>query len=115
LFDAFMRTRCLAGHQSPVLEQAVLADFITEGHFARHVRRMRALYAERQQTLLKAGLSELNDLLEIEPSEAGMHLIGWLPEGVERQERLSHCLAAFKNQRMKNTRAAINTPIIGMA
>ncbi len=84
LFDAFMRARCLAGHQSPALEQAVLADFITEGHFARHIRRMRALYAERQQALLKAGRSELNGLLEIEPSEAGMHLIGWLPEVDDR-------------------------------
>jgi len=85
LFDAFVRARCLAGHQSPALEQAVLADFISEGHFARHIRRMRVLYAERQQALLKAGRSELNGLLEIKPSEAGMHLIGWLPEDVDDQ------------------------------
>ncbi len=85
LFDTFVRARCLAGHQSPTLEQAVLADFISEGHFARHIRRMRALYAERQQALLKAGISELRGLLEISPSEAGMHLIGWLPKGVDDQ------------------------------
>jgi GntR family transcriptional regulator / MocR family aminotransferase len=83
LFPAFVRARCLAGHQSPTLEQAVLADFIGEGHFARHIRRMRALYAERQQTLLKAGRSELNGLLEIKPGAAGMHLIGWLPEDID--------------------------------
>jgi GntR family transcriptional regulator/MocR family aminotransferase len=86
LFDAFVRARSLSGHQSPVLEQAVLADFIVEGHFARHVRRMRALYADRQQTLVKAGRRELDGLLEIRPSDAGMHLIGWLPEGVHDLE-----------------------------
>lgn len=94
LFDTFVRTRCLAGHQSPTLEQAVLADFIGEGHFARHIRRMRALYAERQQTLLRAGRSELNGLLEIKPSEAGMHLIGWLPEGVDDRSAFRAASAA---------------------
>jgi GntR family transcriptional regulator / MocR family aminotransferase len=83
LFDAFVRARCLAGHQSPTLEQAVLADFITEGHFARHIRRMRALYAERQQTLLKAAKAELDGLLDLQPSDTGMHLMGWLPEGID--------------------------------
>lgn len=83
LFDAFVRARSLAGHQSPMLEQAVLADFIGEGHFARHVRRMRAVYANRQQALVRAGRRELDGLLDIRPSDAGMHLIGWLPEGVD--------------------------------
>jgi GntR family transcriptional regulator / MocR family aminotransferase len=84
LFRSCMRARSLAGLQSsPVLEQAVLADFISEGHFARHVRRMRALYAERQQALIRASRSELDGLLEVEPSAAGMHLIGWVPDGVD--------------------------------
>jgi len=82
LFNAIVRARHLAGHQSPTLEQAVLADFIGEGHFARHVRRMRALYADRQQSLVKAGRRELDGLLDIQRNDAGMHLIGWLPEGI---------------------------------
>ena len=86
LFAAFVRARCVAGHQSPTLDQAVLADFISEGHFARHIRRMRALYAERQQTLLKAGRAELDGLLALRQSDTGMHLIGWLPEGVDDQD-----------------------------
>src|SRR4030095_12533957 len=80
LFDAFVRARRLAGHQSPTLEQAVLADFISEGHFARHLRKMRTLYAERQQALVNAAKSELKGLLEISPSDAGMLLLGWLPQ-----------------------------------
>lgn len=86
LSEAFVRARSLAGHQSPTLEQAVLADFISGGHFARHIRRMRALYAERQSALVKAGQRELPGLLDLTPSEAGMHLIGWLPEGVDDSE-----------------------------
>jgi GntR family transcriptional regulator/MocR family aminotransferase len=39
--------RSVSTHHPPLLEQAILCDFITEGHFARHIRRMRELYAER--------------------------------------------------------------------
>jgi len=83
LVDAIVHARSVGGHQSQTLDQAVLADFISEGHFARHVRRMRKLYAERQQVLLKAARSELDGLLDMKASGAGMHLIGWLPEGVD--------------------------------
>src|SRR5581483_5426891 len=82
LVDAFVGARRLAGHQCPTLEQAVLADFIAEGHFARHIRRMRTLYAERQYALVKAAARELTGMLEVQPSDAGMHLMGWLPDGV---------------------------------
>jgi GntR family transcriptional regulator/MocR family aminotransferase len=83
LFDALLSARRLGGHQSPTLEQAVLADFISEGHFARHIRRMRVLYAERQHALVKAARSELQGLLEVSSSNAGMHLLGWLPKQVD--------------------------------
>jgi GntR family transcriptional regulator/MocR family aminotransferase len=86
LFAALLSARCLGGHQSPTLEQAVLADFISDGHFARHIRRMRVLYAERQQALVNAAKSELQGLLEIRPSDAGMHLLGWLPEQVDDRD-----------------------------
>ncbi|MGI8995210.1 MAG: PLP-dependent aminotransferase family protein, partial [Pyrinomonadaceae bacterium] len=81
LTDAFIAARALIDRHSPSLDQAILADFIEEGHFARHVRRMRALYAERQALLVAAAKSELAGLLEVTPAAAGMHLIGWLPKG----------------------------------
>ena len=59
-------------------KQVVLADFIADGHFARHVRRMRGLYAERQETLL-ALLAGRAPWLEPTPVDAGMHLVAWLP------------------------------------
>jgi GntR family transcriptional regulator/MocR family aminotransferase len=83
LVEALVHARSIGGHQSQTLDQVVLADFINAGHFARHLRKMRKLYAERQQVLLRAGRRELNGLLELNPGDAGMHLIGWLRAGVD--------------------------------
>ncbi len=86
LVDAFVAARELTDRHSPQVEQAVLADFVAEGHFARHVRRMRALYAERRAALIEATERELAGLLEVLPAEAGMHLVGLLPEGEDDRE-----------------------------
>lgn len=69
------------GHPS-TLAQAALADFIADGHFASHIRRMRTLYEERQQILLDHAQA-LAPHLAIDPADAGMHLIATLPEGVD--------------------------------
>ena len=76
--DLFAAARWLVDRHSPPLEQAVLADFIDEGHFARHVRRMRTLYAERQGALVDAASKDLEGILDVPASDAGLHLIGWL-------------------------------------
>jgi GntR family transcriptional regulator/MocR family aminotransferase len=62
----------------PAFEQAALAEFIAEGHFSRHLRRMRELYAERLSVLLEEGRRELDGLLELSEVEAGLQTIGWL-------------------------------------
>jgi GntR family transcriptional regulator/MocR family aminotransferase len=82
LVDAFAWGRLMSVGHSPLLEQAVLADFIAEGHFARHVRHMRELYAERQQTFVTLAERLVGGLLHVPPLPAGMQLIGWLPSGV---------------------------------
>ena len=81
-----MAARALADRQSPSVTQAALADFIDGGHFARHIRRTRALYAERQDVLVRAVRRSLGGLLEVTPAEAGMHLLGWLPDGVDDRD-----------------------------
>jgi GntR family transcriptional regulator/MocR family aminotransferase len=86
LVDAFVAARTLTDHHSPSLPQAVLADFIAEGHLARHIRRMRTVYTERQAALIKAARRELEDRLRVLPAEIGLHLLGWLPEGVDDRE-----------------------------
>lgn len=85
LVDAFSTAVALVNRCLPVLEQAVLTDFITEGHFARHIRRMRTLYAERQSVLIEAAARHLPGLLSLNRAEAGMHVVGWLPQGVDEQ------------------------------
>jgi GntR family transcriptional regulator / MocR family aminotransferase len=85
LVDPFLAARRFIDIHPPALEQAVLADFISEGHFSRHLRRMRTLYAERRATFL-AAITDLPEIpLELYASEAGMHCIGWLPDGIDDQ------------------------------
>jgi GntR family transcriptional regulator/MocR family aminotransferase len=83
LVDPFRRARAVVDGHSPVSEQAVLAEFIAEGHFARHIRRMRVLYEERQRVLVEAAKRELGGLLDVRPLDGGMHLVGWLPAGAD--------------------------------
>jgi GntR family transcriptional regulator/MocR family aminotransferase len=61
--------------------QAALADFMSEGHFARHLRRMRIVYEKRRSWLADALAARLPGRLAIVGLEAGMHLTGLLPEG----------------------------------
>ncbi len=83
LVEVFARARYHSDRQSPVLEQAVTAQFLAEGHFARHVRRMRVIYAARQCALVQAVREHLSEWVEIQPAETGLHLIGWLPKGMD--------------------------------
>lgn len=64
---------------TPMFMQTVVADFMSEGHFARHIKRMRALYEERRASLAKALAQVFADRLTLELQAGGMHLIGRLP------------------------------------
>ncbi|MBT4044104.1 MAG: PLP-dependent aminotransferase family protein [Rhodospirillaceae bacterium] len=77
LVDPFIRARRVLDDHAAMLAQPVLASFIEDGHFAAHVRRMRRLYAARQDALLDTAKRELSGLLDIAADEAGMHLIAW--------------------------------------
>jgi GntR family transcriptional regulator/MocR family aminotransferase len=62
----------------PTSHQAVLADFMQGGHFATHIRRMRRIYAERHKALCDAAAQKLAGLLDIVPTDTGLHTIGRL-------------------------------------
>jgi GntR family transcriptional regulator/MocR family aminotransferase len=79
LVDAVRAAKGLLDSHAPLLEQATLAEFITGGHFMRHISRMRRLYRERQAALIDAIQRRLNGSLEARPTATGMHLVGWLP------------------------------------
>jgi len=85
LVDAFMAALSFAACALPALEQSVLAEFMAAGHFTRHLRQMRVLYAERQQMLEQIVQQELGGHLTLAHSQAGMHLLAWLPHGVDDQ------------------------------
>ena len=74
----------------PPLYQAVLTDFIQGGHFARHVRKTRQLYAERCTALTQALKTEFGGKIEILGSEAGMHLVITLGPGYSDREIAAH-------------------------
>jgi GntR family transcriptional regulator/MocR family aminotransferase len=78
LVDVFAAARHFSDYHSPYLEQAVMADFITEGHFERHIRRMRSIYQERRGVLLESLRTHLADEIAPDETEGGMTLIGWL-------------------------------------
>ena len=94
LVEAFGEARAIADRQAPGLEQAALADFIGLGHFARHVRRMRALYEERRDALLDAVRQQLGDRVTIGDTAAGMLAVAWLPRAVSDQQVSRRALAA---------------------
>ena len=82
LIEPFTAARALLDLLPMSVEQAALKDFIGQGHFNRHLRRMRTLYAEKQNALVKAAERHLSGLLDVQPSEAGTHIVGWLPPRV---------------------------------
>ncbi len=78
MIDVFAAAQSVSTHHPPLLGQAVLCDFIREGHFARHIRRMRQVYAQRLAVLLNAARERWDGLVEISNIEAGLQTIGWL-------------------------------------
>ncbi len=83
LIEPFAAAHLATDVHTHVLEQAALADFIEDGHFLRHLRRMRVLYQERQEVLVKAAADTFADRLVVQPSNNGLHLTGILPPGTD--------------------------------
>ncbi|HTW51206.1 MAG TPA: PLP-dependent aminotransferase family protein [Stellaceae bacterium] len=79
LVAPFASARHLADRQSSGLLQAIMTEFMLDGHFARHLKRMRARYGERQQFLIDRLTRRLGGMVEISPVESGMYLTVWLP------------------------------------
>ncbi|MRX06873.1 aminotransferase class I/II-fold pyridoxal phosphate-dependent enzyme [Pseudoduganella sp. FT25W] len=71
-FEHITRTFAAAG---PTLMQHIVADFMNEGHFARHIQRMRRLYAERRQIAADGLAAALGRHVQVEPQPGGMHLV----------------------------------------
>ena len=86
LVDRFAAAIAITRRHPPLLDQAVLCDFITEGHFGRHLRRMRQIYAERLSVLMESARERLSGLLEISDVEAGLQTAAWLGSGLDAED-----------------------------
>lgn len=81
----FVAAKAVVDRHCPVIEQAVLAQFIEEGHLTSHVRRMRKLYRERQDALIASCNRHLGRFLTVEKTGAGLQLLAWLREGLDEE------------------------------
>ncbi len=81
LFREFVTNRYLMDRQPSTLCQAVVTEFMQQGHFAGHIRRMRVLYREQRDALAAALVRRLGDRLTVEAPDQGMHLVAYTRKG----------------------------------
>jgi GntR family transcriptional regulator/MocR family aminotransferase len=79
---SFTAARAVIDKYPQVINQIVLADFMAAGHFDRHLRKMRKSYDKKRLALLEALQQEVGEVLEFGPSDAGMHICGYLPDEI---------------------------------
>jgi GntR family transcriptional regulator / MocR family aminotransferase len=82
LADYFVAFRVRTDFRNVNVDQAVLCDFIADGHLGRHLRRMRDVYASRLAALLDAGRQHLGGVLAISEVKAGLYTVGLLENGM---------------------------------
>ena len=86
LVEPFVALRYRTDFRNSCFDQAVLCDFIAEGHLARHLRRMRTLYGERLEILIDGAKQHLGGVLEVSNVRAGLYTIGYLKNGMSSRQ-----------------------------
>ena len=84
LAEAIADEKALQDRGSPVLDQLALATLLEAGRYDRHLRRMRAIYAQRR-TALVAALAQHAPAVTVTGLAAGFHAVAHLPEGASEQ------------------------------
>ena len=77
LLQPALAVRWLTDRNSTVEQQLVLAQFIEQGHFERHLRRMRRRYSRQRQALLRSLEKVFGDHITVQGTNAGLHLLVW--------------------------------------
>ncbi|HEX2987960.1 MAG TPA: PLP-dependent aminotransferase family protein, partial [Chloroflexota bacterium] len=93
LVGPFVEAKELTDRQTPILEQQLLAGFLGEGHFERHLRRMRQLYRRRREALVEALRRRLEGKVQAVGAPAGMHLMVRLLLPMEEDEVVARAAA----------------------
>jgi GntR family transcriptional regulator/MocR family aminotransferase len=94
LLPVFLQARELVDRGAPTLTQAAVADFITEGHFERHLRRLRREYGQRRSTLVGALERYLPGEVSYSAVEAGLHVMLRLSPTYDEQQVVREAAAA---------------------
>ena len=119
MVDIFAAAASVSTHHPPLLDQVIMCDFIREGHFARHVRRMRQLYGERLAVLIEAAKQHLAGILELRNVEAGLRTVGWLKHGISAEriarEAAKHDVEVIPLSRYAYGRSRQNGLVLGFA
>jgi GntR family transcriptional regulator/MocR family aminotransferase len=93
LVDKLAAARRVADIHPPKFEQTVLADFINEGHYDRHLRRMRAVYRERLDAMADALKRHCSGVLSLRSVHTGLHAIADVV-GIDAEDLTSEALAS---------------------
>lgn len=91
LVETFSLAKYYTDTRSSYLEQVALTKFIEDGHYARYVRRVRKACYQRQQALIEAIEYYLADILTVQHTDSGIHLVCWLKNGWSEQDFISEC------------------------
>jgi len=81
MVEAFETALAIVSRPPSILDQIILNDFIKQGHFGRHLRRMRKVHQERRTALVESIAIHLSDKLQIVGSDAGLHCTAQLLNG----------------------------------
>jgi len=90
LWQRFVDARKAFDLFSPTLYQSALAEFLREGHFARHLRRMRGVYLKRRDALLTGLARHCGDSLTVHNADAGLHVAVLLSPGLDDADVVRH-------------------------
>jgi GntR family transcriptional regulator/MocR family aminotransferase len=94
LIDGFLSFRFQVDAYPPALSQAVLCDFIADGHFGRHLRRMRELYASRLSALRESAARYLSPSVELPNIQAGLNTPAYLKNGMSSRDASARAASA---------------------
>jgi GntR family transcriptional regulator/MocR family aminotransferase len=119
LSKALVAARYLVDRQPSSLAQTVVADFIEEGHFSSHIRRMRLQYRDQRDVLVTAMRHQLGSSVMIDSPDQGMHLVAYLRQGlsdvtIERTAR-SHGVIVRAMSRLYVAAPPISALLIGFS
>jgi len=90
MVELFSKAKKASGGQPCAIDQATLAQFMTEGHFDEHIRRVGELHRQRLEALTESVGTELKGFVQLQPAQAGLHALGWLDRKVD-EDMFAEC------------------------